>query len=169
VARRLKGTVVNPQPSWNIKRMFGSAVGTGPLGIGDIGAIGLLNTGSAGEWLVVWDVQVNIHPSASGSGQRVLDGAIRRGTESSLLFTEPNNPLASAVASGPGQVWAAITGFEAGGIFFSGIFPADVYQWPHEWPICAIQPGDSLVFYSDGSAANNFSAMFLYEVVPGGL
>src|SRR5258708_2930121 len=169
MGRKLKGTVVNPQPSWNIKSMAGSAVGTGPLGIGDIGAIGLLNTAQAGEWLVVSDVEVNIHPSSTGSGQRVLDCAIRTGTAAPLLFTEPNNPLASPVASLPGQVWAAVTGLEAGGIFFSGIFPSDVYQWPHEWPFCAIQPGDSCVFSSDGNAANNFSCSFLYEVVPGGL
>ena len=169
MGRKLKGTVTRPIPDWNIKNMFGSAVGTGPLGIGNIGAIGLLNTATAGEWLVVWDIQVNIHPSASGSGQRVLDCAIRHGTASPLLFTEPNNPLASAVGSGPGQVWAATTNFEAGGIFFSGVFPTDIYQWPHEWPFCAIQPGDSCVCYSDALAANNFSACFLYEVVPGGL
>jgi hypothetical protein len=149
--------------------MAGSAVGTGPLGIGDIGAIGLLNTATAGEWLVIWDVQVNIHPSSTASGQKVLDCAIRTGTASPLLFTEPNNPLVSAVGSGPGQVWAARTTAETGAIFFSGVFPTDVYQWPHEWPFCAIQPGDSCVFYSDANAANDFSACFLYEVVPGGL
>ena len=169
MGRKLKGTVVNPQPSWNIKNMAGSAVGTGPLAIGEIGAVGLLNTAHAGEWLVVWDVQINIHPFNTASGNRILDCAIRTGAVSPLLFTEPSRPLASAVASLPGQCWAASTDFEAGGIFFSGVFPSDVYQWPHEWPFCAIQPGDSCVVYSDADPANDFSVNFLYEVVPGGL
>ena len=75
MARKPKGSIIQPIPSWNIKQMAGSSLGSGPVNFGDIHAVGLLNTSSRGEWLVVWDVQVNVRPNLAAQTIFLVDFA----------------------------------------------------------------------------------------------
>jgi hypothetical protein len=149
--------------------MAGSSLGSGPVNFGDIHAVGLLNTAQRGEWLVIWDVQANARPTGGGATIFTVDFAIMHGQTGTSIGTEPNNPLASDVGALPGQVWGDVPGNEVGGIFASLSLPANGYQWVHDWPFCAIAPGDSVVGYSDANQAAFFGIAYIYEVVPNGI
>ncbi len=155
--------------------MAGASSSTGPLGLGALGAVGLINDATRGEWLVVWDLWIVALPNPTANRLFVADMAICTGrlAGSSLI---PNNsgPLASSVGSQPGTNWTNNAGGTELGNIFSSIdlisqSPQLTYRWVHEWPVCAIAPGDSVVAYSDGSAYFDFGVGYIYEVVPGGI
>lgn len=149
--------------------MAGSSLGSGPVNFGDIHAIGLLNTSQRGEWLVVWDVQVNVRPNLAAQTIFLVDFAIMHGQTGTSIGVEPNFSTTSDGATMPGEVWGDIPVNEVGQIFYSIAIPPDGYQWVHDWPFCAIAPGDSVVGYSDANAGSHFGIAYMYEVVPGGL
>lgn len=169
MARKPKGSIIQPLPSWNITRMAGSSLGSGPVNFGDIHAVGLLNTSSRGEWLIVWDVAVNVRPNQALQTIFICDFAIMHGQTGASIGVEPNFPIASNVGALPGQVWGDVPVNEVGQVFYSISIPPNGYQWPHDWPFCAIAPGDSVVGYSDANNGSFFGIQYMYEVVPGGL
>jgi len=154
--------------------MAGASGSTGPLGIGALGGVGLINNSTRGEWLVVWDIQIVNLPNPIPNQLIISDIAIATGrAPGSLLIPNNSNPLASNVASQPGTTWTVNSGgTELGAVFnsttllISGNYA--YYQWVHEWPVCAIAPGDSVVAYSDGNAYHDFGVGYLYETVPAG-
>ena len=175
MARKPKGSIIQPLPSWNLKRMCGASSSTGALALGALGAVGLLNDSTRGEWMVIWDVQIVTVPNPIPNHLIISDLAICNGTLAGSLFLKGNNsPLTSASPASPGSTWTNNTpGNEIGSIFNSvSLIPAGTmafYQWVHDWPVCALQPGDSVVAYSDADAYNEWGAGFIYEIVPGGL
>lgn len=164
-----KGTIIQPLPSWNMRRMAGSGGGLSPVPQFSIVAVGLQNNSQAGEWLVVWDVQVYANPAGDISHINIINFSIMNGQTGHSQGTEPNNPLASGVGALPGFVWIDEPSFNPGKIFSTPALPAQGYQWPHDWPIAAIAPGDSLVVFSDAQPTNTFGVNYLYEVVLGGI
>lgn len=172
MARKPKGSIIQPLPSWNLDSLYGTGFGIGPVPLGNLVASAVFNAQTDGSWLVIWDVQV----FATGSfpaGGAVIDFCIIRGTQPNAAGhqIEPSVPITSYTASVPSYGW----GFsdpannEAGPVFASPHLPVNGYQWVHEWPLCAIAPGDSIVVYSDSNAYNSFGATWIFEVVPGGL
>lgn len=172
MARFPKGTIIQPVPSFWIRNMAGAASSTGPLALGNLGAVGLINDSADGEWLVVWDVQVVAIPNPPAATLTVVDMAICQGRNAgSLLIANNSNPNISGGNKKPGTTWTLnVPGNELGAIFNSVSLIASgntyFYQWLHEWPLCAIQPGDSFVCYSDANAYSDFGMNCLYEVVP---
>jgi hypothetical protein len=152
--------------------MAGAGSSTGPLGIGALGGVGLINNSQRGEWLVVWDIQIVVLPNPIPNALIIADLNICTGrAPGSLLIANNSNPLASNVARLPGTNWTVNSGGnELGAIInsitllISGNYA--YYQWLHDWPVCAIAPGDSAVVYSDGNAYRDFGVGYLYEVVP---
>jgi len=152
--------------------MYGAAFGIGPVALGALVGSGINNAQTRGEWLVIWDVQVFATGSFPASGA-IVDINIISGTPSSNVGyqVQPSNPLISSNRGIPSFGW----GFkdsaanEAGLNFLSLALPVNGYQWVHDWPLCGIQPGDSVVAYSDGSAYNHWGATWVFEVVPGGI
>jgi hypothetical protein len=167
--RRPKGSIIQPLPSWNLRNMYGGGFGGGPVALGDIWAVGLQNNGRASEWLVVWDVQITTSLAGKSTSIEIADCTIMHGnTGPSAHFQSGQlGPLCSQVAAGPGLSWLDIPSQEQGVLFQSLGLPLQGYQWPHDWPFCAIGPGDSLVVFSDANPSNHFGASFIYEVVPG--
>jgi len=155
--------------------MAGASSGTGALALGSLGAVGLLNDSTRGEWFVVWDVQIVTVPNPIPSHVIIADLAISpQKNAGSLSIAGNNGPLASGVGTLPGSTWTLnIPGNESGRIFnsVSLITTGNVayYQWVHDWPVCALQPGDSVVAYSDADAYFDWGAGFIYEILPGGL
>lgn len=153
--------------------MAGASSSVGGLGVGDLGAVALLNDSTQGEWFVVWDVQIVCVPNPIPSHLIISDLAICTGQLPGALFIKGNNSsLVSSVAALPGSTWTHNSpGNEIGNIFNSPslITSGNVayYQWPHEWPVCAIAPGDSVVAYSDADAYFEWGAGFIYEIVSG--
>lgn len=150
--------------------MYGTSFGNGPVPLGNIAASAIFN-GQSGDWLVVWDVQVFANGAFSADGA-VIDFAIMTGVLDFYVDFqfEPAWPLASGSPAIRSQGW----GFndsanEAGKIFASLQLPVSGYQWPHDWPFCAIAPGDSVVVYSDANQYHTFGAAWMFEVVPGGI
>lgn len=170
MARKPKGSIVQPLPSWNLQRMYGTAYGVGPVPLGNIVASAVLNAQTRGEWLVIWDVQVFANGPFSSDGA-VIDFAIMQGTLQLTDFQfEPANPLASSSPATPSQGWGFNdSAFEQGKVFASLQLPVSGYQWPHDWPFAAIAPGDSVVVYSDSNPYHTFGAAWMFEVVPGGI
>jgi hypothetical protein len=172
VARKPKGSIIQPLPSWNLRRMYGTAFGIGTVPLGALIGSGVFNAQTRGEWLVIWDVQVFATGSFAAAGA-VVDINIMTGTQSANTGyqKQPANPLISANTTIPSFGW----GFkdsatnEAGLNFLSLQIPVNGYQWVHDWPLCAIQPGDSVVAYSDSNAYQNWGATWIFEVVPGGI
>lgn len=155
--------------------MAGASSSTGVLALGALGAVGLLNDSTRGEWMVIWDVQILTVPNPIPSHLIIADLAIGTGRNAgSLFFAGDNGPLASAVATMPGSMWTNNSpGNEIGRIFNSVSLIVSgntaFYQWVHDWPVCAIQPGDSVIAYSDADAYSDWGAGFIYEIVPGGI
>lgn len=170
MARSAKGSIIQPIPSWNLRRMFGCSFGIGPVATGDIVASGVLNAETDGSWLVIWDVQVFATGSFTAPGA-VIDFCIMHGTQQLHDFTfEPANPLCSNTPRVPSTGWGFMDSANEQGLLFQSLsLPVNGYQWVHDWPFCAIAPGDSVVVYSDASAYNSFGAAWTFEVVPGGI
>jgi hypothetical protein len=166
---------IQPPPSRNIKQMAGAAFGTGALALGDLGAIGLLNTSQRGEWFVIWDLFINTVPNPIPAHAIVADINIVSGRPFNALLPPPEtNPITSDTATLPGQVWwFGGPGNESGKTFYSvTLITTGVvayYQWVHDHPICAIKPGDSIAVYSDADPYTDWGVNFMYEVVPGGI
>jgi len=147
--------------------MAASQYNTGPLALGQIGALGLFNDTQQGEWLVVWDVELTIFANPPGTTFPIVDATLGSGFTNTISLIHPSAPL---VSSG-----AALSGFcvgdrplvESGKLFFSSAIPPAGYHWPHDWPFCAIQPGFSCTFYSDANPYYNFGLSIVWEVVAG--
>jgi hypothetical protein len=155
--------------------MNGAASSTGPLALGDLGAVALQNSCTNGEWMVIWDIQIVCVPNPFPNHLIISDLAIGPGMLAGALLNVNNNgPLVSGAPQAFGNTWTHNSpGNEIGNIFNSlTLIPAGnaaYYQWVHEWPVCAIQPGDSVVAYSDADAYEDFGVGYLYEIVPGGI
>ena len=155
--------------------MAGASSSCGGLALGALGAVGLLNDSTRGEWFVIWDVQIVTVPNPIPSHLIIADLAISpQKLAGSLSIAGNNSPLTSGVGTLPGSTWTHTSpGNIVGNIFnsVSLITTGNVafYQWVHDWPVCAIQPGDSVVAYSDADAYFEWGAGFLYEIVPGGI
>lgn len=176
MARRPKGSIIQPLPSWNMRQMSGAASSTGPLALGNLGAVGLINNATRGEWLVVWDVRIVVVPNPIPTGLIISDLSIGTGRNAgSLIIANNSSPLTSQTGQLPGTTWTlnSSTGNAIGNIFnsvaliTSGTYA--YYLWDHEWPVAAIAPGDSLIAYSDANAYHDFGVSFLYEYLLGGL
>jgi hypothetical protein len=170
MARKPKGSIIQPLPSWNLRRMYGTGYGNGPVPLGNIVGSGVFNASTRGEWLVIWDVQVN----ASGtftSGLAIIDFSIMHGTAQYGGFQfQPANPLTSQTPATPSQGWGFNDSANEQGLVFGSYFlPVTGYQWVHDWPFCAIAPGDSVVVYSDANQYHSFGAAWTFEVVPAGI
>lgn len=155
--------------------MSGASGSTGPLALGNLGAVGLLNNATRGEWLVIWDIRTVSIPNPIPATLITVDLNIGTGQNTgSLTFANSNNSLISFGSALPGIIWTLnVPGNELGNVFHS-LAPliSDIYAyyvWPHDWPVCAIAPGDSVIAYSDANPYHDFSADFIYEVVPGGI
>ena len=164
-----------PPPSASIKQMVGAAFGTGALALGQLGTVGLLNNAQRGEWFVIWDLFINTVPNPIPAHAIVADINIVPGVPFDALIPPPEvNPITSDSPSPPGEVWwRNAAGNESGKTFYSvSLITSGVvayYQWVHEFPICAIKPGDSIAVYSDADAYTDWGVNFMYEVVPGGI
>ena len=149
--------------------MYGTGFGVGPVALGNIAASGVFNNQQNGEQLVIWDVQV----SASGafaSGLAIIDFSIMTGTQQLTDFQfEPANPLCSGNPVIDSKGWGFMdSAQEQGKVFLSAFLPVSGYQWVHDWPLCSIAPGDSVVVYSDANQYHSFGATWIFEVVPNG-
>jgi hypothetical protein len=150
--------------------MAGGAGGTSPVSFGTVIAVGLQNNARAGEYLVVWDIQVYASPAGTKTSINTINCGIMGGRTGAFFGTQPTAPLVSQTPSLPGIIWVDNPGFAIPApLFFSNSLPTIGYQWPHDWPFCAIAPGDSLVVYTDANASDFFGVNFMYEVVPGGI
>lgn len=166
-------TQIQPPPRANLRKMAGASSATGPLAIGALGAVGLLNDTQAAEWMIIWDVRITSVPNPIPSHLIVADLVIGTGRNSGSLFSVGNNrPLVSFVAAMPGSTWTLNSpNNEIAKPFHSvTLIPSGNtanYEWPHEWPVCAIAPGDSVVAYSDADAYFDFAAEYIYEMFTG--
>jgi hypothetical protein len=151
--------------------MYGGSFGIGPVPLGNLIASGIYNGQQGGAWLVIRDLQVFATGSFPATGA-VVDIDIIHGTQSGAVnyTVEPVLPCTSQSPSIKSFAW----GFsdpnnnEAGTPFLNPDIPVSGYQWVHDFPLCAIAPGDSVVAYSDANAYNTWGAAWLFEVVPGG-
>lgn len=152
--------------------MYGASFAIGPVPLGALVGSGIYNGQTDGSWLVIWDVQV-FTPGPFVATGAVVDFNIITGmlTDNADFALEPSNPLCSATGLVPSTGWGFMDSNtnEQGLLFQSLSIPVNGYQWVHDWPFCAIQPGDSVVAYSDSNAYNNWGASYTFEVVPGGI
>lgn len=150
--------------------MAGASSATGPLALGALGAVGLLNDSNANEWLVVWDFSITALPNPIPNHLIVADCVIGTGRNAgSLIIVGDNKPAISQGRSMPGSVWTLnvpsneiAKPFNSVTLLTTGTYA--FYLWNHDWPLCAIAPGDSLVAYSDADAYQDFAANFIYQV-----
>src|SRR5713101_1814347 len=91
--------VVNP-PTLNLRNMGSCQHDTGPLAVGQIGAVGLFNNTNKGEWLIVWDLRINLF--SAGSALDIVDGTLGLGFTQSVGLANPGAPLISTGAAPPG-------------------------------------------------------------------
>jgi hypothetical protein len=152
--------------------MYGGAFGTGPIPLGNLVASGIFNGQTDGGAIVIWDVQVFYTGTPPATGA-VVDIDIIHGTQSGAVNYQVEDvlPITSQKPSIKSFAW----GFndpannEAGRPFFNPNIPTTGYQWIHDWPLCTVLPGDSVVAYSDANAYTTWGATWLFEVVPGGI
>lgn len=152
--------------------MYGASFGISPVPLGNLVGSGIVNRQTSGQWLVIWDLQVFAAGSFASVGA-VFDLCIIQGTQSiySNYQVEPSFPTTSFTQTIPSAGWGFSDGAanEASKPFYSLSLPVGGYQWVHDWPLCAIAPGQSVVAYSDANAYNSWAAAFMFEVVPGGI
>jgi hypothetical protein len=167
MARSPKGSIAHSIPSFYPRRMATSGGGGFSLSLGDIGAIGLLNNSNIGEWLAVWDVQVYANPAGTVSSVSTIDFLFYKGIVTPITVTVQNTGGSLVDQQGQlhGIVWANKINFELGQFTYSLSLPPQGYQWVHNWPMAYVAPGDSWYVASDGSATQQFSACFTWEVV----
>ncbi len=152
--------------------MYGASFGIGPVPLGDLVGSGVVNRQTSGDWLVIWDLQVFAAGSFPAPGA-VFDLNIIQGTQSfyNNYQVEPSFPATSFTPTIPSAAWGFMDGAanEASKPFYSLSLPVNGYQWVHDWPLCALAPGQSVVAYSDANAYQAWSAAWLFEVVRGGI
>jgi hypothetical protein len=147
--------------------MSGGGGGGFSLALGEVGAVGLLNNTTQGEWLVVWDVQVYANPAGTTTSVSLIDFLFVTGIPPPLTVTTQatGSALLDQQAQLPGIVWSNKLNFEQGLIVLSPSLPAGGYQWVHDWPIAFIAPGDSFYVASDSNPTQTFGANYVWEVV----
>jgi len=151
--------------------MYGGSFGIGPVALGDLVASAIYNGQPDGAFLRVWDVQVFATGNFAAVGA-VVDFDLIHGTQSGAVNYQVE-PVLPCTSQGP-SIKSFAWGFqdpnnnEAGKPFLNPNIPVGGYQWVHDWPLCTIAPGDSVVAYSDANAYNTWGATWLFEVVPGG-
>lgn len=156
--------------TFNLRNMAGAAASTGVLALGALGAVGLINNSTDNQWLVVWDFQIVNVPNPVPTGIINVDLSICTGRNSgSFLIANNNSPVISQGPVLPGTNWTNnVPDSTLGQIFNSFALTLagkyGFYFWNHDWPLCAIAPGDSVVAYSDANAYEDFSASFMYQV-----
>jgi hypothetical protein len=172
MARKPKGSIIPPLPSWNIRNMYGTEFGIGPVALGDLVGSGVFNAQTDGSWLVIWDLQLFANGSPPAVGW-VFDLNIIHGTQSFYHDYSFNTalPVCSQTKQIPSGGWGFMDSAanEASLPFLNYSLPVGGYQWVHDWPLCAIAPGDSIVAYSDANAYNTWGATWVFELVPGGI
>ncbi len=172
VPQPIPPSTIQPPPVPNARRLYGASFGIGPASIGDLVGSGIVNRQASGDWLVIWDLQVFAAGSFAAVGA-VFDLCIIQGTQSqnSNYQVEPSFPANSFAPTIPSSAWGFkdAAANEASKPFYSLSLPVGGYQWVHDWPLCAIAPGQSVVAYSDTNAYNSCGAAFMFEVVPGGI
>ena len=124
---------------------------------------------------MIWDLFINTFPNPIPNHEIVADINITSGIPfDALRVANEVHPIISATGTPPGLMWSRNTpGNESGTTFYSvTLITSGVvayYQWVHEFPICAIQPGDSIAVYSDADAYTDWGVNFMFEIVPGGI
>jgi hypothetical protein len=139
VPRKPLGVYSRNTPDWFITGMYGQA-GFQPAVAANFSYVCLYNNATDGSFLVVHGLWLFV-----GTGNAVLEKAF--GTHGSAGAV--GNPLAFENPNGFGQIYTATSTTCFGTEFGTCGGAAIPYQWPHEWPVCRVQPGWMLAVHTD--------------------
>lgn len=161
-SRRPKGTVVRHIPDWKVGQLAalnnvqtGGAIGT------DNGA-GLFNDSGQGQVLVVWHVYAFARLVATPTTIQLATLGFLNGNAGQI--TTQGQPLDLQ------QPWPGGSCFTLphGASFTTNDFMdvpmgPDGWMWPHNWPLCVVRPGFSLIVNMFGPVQDT-AVGFVWEV-----
>jgi len=162
MARSPKGTLIRTLPEWHFAKLSsGSFSGVAVADNSYIG-VGLFNNSTDGSVLVVWDVEVKATPSAAQTPEFVRELLIQGQLSGAL---SPVYQLQVAAQTAWGQITANNPYSNPHGELASFPIQNEVWKWGHEWPMCALLPGYSLVMVSDNNGSAIWGVSFIWESV----
>lgn len=166
MARKPKGSIIQPLPSWNFRNMAAGSI-TGGTGAATFEDLGLFNSAKDGSWMVIWDLTIAVSPFL-GTTTTIpsVIGEIINGTEG-IVFGVSQPAGYNLVQPGgqlPGWLWDNTTP--------NGLLTPDytfmqnygTWQWPHDWPFAALAPGNSYAIELYGDT-QDWSVAFVWEMV----
>jgi len=149
--------------------MYGGNAGTSGVAANAAVALGFYNADKLGRSLVVWHLEGQFKPGTSGVPFMTFFFQIITGTNG--WTPSAANPLMGGTAGAFGQVvdayalnWPTTNTYYAA---YTGNFH---WEWPHEWPLAVVKPGDCFFCYSDpsftGGGANAILISGMFEAAP---
>jgi hypothetical protein len=163
--RRPRGTVVRHIPDWKVGQLHALNNTTTGGGAGTNNGFGLVNDAGQGQALVVWHLEAFARLVAAPTTIQLLTLYLYTGAP--LAVTIPGQPLDTNQAFQGGSCWNIP---QAANPPNSSLLPfLDVpmsptgWRWEHDWPICVVRPGISLLAYMFGPV-QDVDVSFVWEV-----
>lgn len=166
MARKPKGSIIQPIPSWNIRNMVAGGI-TGGTGAATFEDMGLANNATDGSWLVIWDVTIAVGAfTGTVSINPSVIGKIIPDTEGEVIgVSQPAGySIVNPSASTFGWLWDNPTPNGLTTPAYQFMQDRGIWQWPHDFPFAAIQPGWSYAFELYGDV-DDWSVSLTWEVV----
>lgn len=138
---------------------------TGQSGTGIFEDLGFFNNATDGSWLILWDVLITVAaPQNANPSLPSVIGNIIQGTEGINVpgLSQPAGyNVTGAAQQLPGFFWDNTTPNGLTTPAYQFMDDARVWQWPHDYPFAAIQPGWSFVVELFGDTAGwSFSCVW---------
>lgn len=134
-----KGTIVQPFAGANGRNMaFGSSVisMTGAL---NFQSIRLNNNDRLGNWIAVWDVTVDMDPTAAWA-KNTVSVSLAYGPSSGPPGSSPAFPISPLFSTQPGLVQAFPSDPGSDTYPYQVLSHAGLWRWQHDWPLFYIPP-----------------------------
>jgi hypothetical protein len=147
--RRPRGTVVRHIPDWKTGQLHGLNNVTTGGGGGTFNGFGLVNDTGQGQPIVVWHMYAFARLVAAPTTIQV--GTLGFYAGAPLSLTTPGQPLDLQQPYLGGSVWGIPPASAPNTNDFMDIPSSPTgWVWPHDWPICIVRPGQSLLYYVVG-------------------
>lgn len=157
-----KGVVARSIPDWKTGQLHAlNNAGTGG-GLGTNNGAGLFNDARDGSMLVVWHLEASIRAVASPSTQQLFTLGFLNGNAGAI--TTQGQPLDTSQPWLGGSCFAIPGGASLTTNDFMDLSVLTGYwTWPHDYPICVVRPGQSLICNAFGPV-QDWDVNFLWEV-----
>lgn len=150
--------------------MFGSGVVA--LSVADnTQSIRLVNNDSRGRWIAVWDVTIDMDPTAAYQNG-TTEVFLCYGNDDGKNALEPAFPISPAFPLQAGVVKNVLNDPFLDTYPYQPLTRPGFWQWNHDWPLFYIQPGQyfGVAFTTVLTAGNaSCSASFYWETNIGGV